>query len=124
MFMEGLNLNLLAILSGALLYMVYGGIYYSILLRKKEQSNHPAKYAAAVIVAFISSFITSLFVQSAGSAGVIEGALSGLIPGVLISIVYLKNTLFGLINKNAFLIAVGDHLIIFTLMGALHGYLH
>lgn len=41
--------------------------------------------------------------------------------GLIISMVYLKNSLFGLMSKKSFLIAIGDHLIIFTLLGAIHG---
>ncbi|MGG1631620.1 DUF1761 domain-containing protein [Rossellomorea sp. NRS-1567] len=119
-----LNVNLLAVLAGALVYMVYGGIYYSILLGKKEQdSTGPIKYAVAVIVAFISSLLVGIFVQATGSNGLVEGALTGVFIGILISIVYLKNALFGLMTKRMFLIAIGDHLIIFTLLGAVHGWL-
>lgn len=119
-----LNVNLLAVLAGAVVYMVYGGIYYSILLGKKEQdSTGPIKYAVAVIVAFISSLLVGIFVQATGSNGLVEGALTGVFIGILISIVYLKNALFGLMTKRMFLIAIGDHLIIFTLLGAVHGWL-
>lgn len=119
-----LNVNLLAILAGAVVYMVYGGIYYSILLGKKEQdSTGPIKYAVAVIVAFISSLLVGIFVQATGSNGLVEGALTGVFIGILISIVYLKNALFGLMTKRMFLIAIGDHLIIFSLLGAVHGWL-
>lgn len=118
-----LDVNLLAILVGAVLYMVYGGIYYSILLGKKEQdSKGPIKYAVAVIVAFISSLLVGILVQATGSNGLVEGALTGVFIGILISIVYLKNALFGLMTNRMFLIAIGDHLIIFPLLGAIHGW--
>ncbi|MCA1066255.1 DUF1761 domain-containing protein [Rossellomorea sp. AcN35-11] len=119
-----LEVNLPALLVGAVVYMVYGGIYYSILLGKKGQDRSgPIKYIVAVIVAFISSFLIGLLVQSTGAAGLAEGAMVGGIIGILISIVYLKNTLFGLISNRMFLIAVGDHLVIFTVLGAIHGSL-
>jgi len=34
---------------------------------------------------------------------------------------FFENALFGLVNKRNFFIAIGDHFIIFTLLGALHG---
>ncbi|MGM0866329.1 MAG: DUF1761 domain-containing protein [Bacillota bacterium] len=117
-----LDLNLPALLAGAVLYMVYGGIYYSILLGKKDQDGTgPIKYIVAVIVAIVSSFLVGFLVQTTEAGGIAAGAVVGGIIGLLISIVYLKNTLFGLLSKRMFLIAIGDHLVIFTGLGAVHG---
>jgi len=130
------ELNYVAILFGAILYMIYGGVYYSVLLSKKRmqsagrsknahQSGGSIKYIASVIVAFISSFIMYTLVHATGSDGIVDGIVDGLaigfIVGIIIALVYLKNTLFGLIKNKSFLIAIGDHLIIFTLLGGLHG---
>lgn len=115
------TLNYLAILAGGILYIIYGGIYYSILVGKEKKSAGALKYVFSVIVAFISSTFIAILVQATSSNGLLEGTAVGVIVGILISIVYLKNTLFGLVNKRNFLIAIGDHLIIFTLLGALHG---
>ncbi|QNG58257.1 DUF1761 domain-containing protein [Bacillus sp. PAMC26568] len=119
------ELNFIAIIGGTLLYMIYGTIYYSILLGKikasDDQSEGPIKYIVSIIVAFISSLLVAILVQATASEGLFEGAAVGIIIGMLISIVYLKNSLFGLMSRNSFLIAIGDHLIIFTLLGALHG---
>jgi len=114
-------LNYLAIFVGGLMYMIYGGIYYSILVGKENQSKGALKYVISVIVAFISSTFIAIIVQATNAHGLLEGAFVGGIIGILISIVYLKNTLFGLVTKRNFLIAIGDHLIIFILLGALHG---
>ncbi|MBS2968106.1 DUF1761 domain-containing protein [Metabacillus sp. KIGAM252] len=123
------DLNFLAILAGGILYMIYGGIYYSILLKDKgnfaqNESKGPLKYIFSVIVAFISSFLTAILIQSMGAENWLTGAGIGLIIGVLISIVYVKNSLFGLMSRKAMLIAIGDHLVIFTLLGVLHGLLN
>ncbi|PFG07379.1 DUF1761 domain-containing protein [Bacillus sp. es.034] len=116
------DLNLPAFMVGAVLYMIYGGIYYSILLGKKDQDGAgPVKYVVAVSVAFISSALVGVLVQATNSGGLTSGALIGGLIGILISIVFMKNALFGLISKRMFLIAIGDHLIVFTLLGALHG---
>lgn len=128
------ELNYIAIIVGGLLYMIYGAIYYSILLSEKKgknrngdtignQNSGPLKYVVSVIIAFISSFIMSILVQAMGAEGIIEGLAVGFMVGFVIVLVYLKNTLFGLINKKSFRIAIGDHLIIFTLLGGLHGLL-
>ncbi|MBP0723655.1 DUF1761 domain-containing protein [Bacillus sp. RG28] len=114
-------LNYLAIVVGGIMYMIYGAIYYSILVGKENQSKGALKYVISVIVAFISSTFIAILVQATNAHGLLEGAVVGSIIGILISIVYLKNTLFGLVNKRNFLIAIGDHLLIFTLLGALHG---
>ncbi len=117
-----LDVNLPALLAGAGLYMVYGGIYYSSLLGKKDQDNvGPVKYVVAVLVAIISSLLVGMLVRAAGASGIAEGALFGGIIGILIALVYLKNALFGILSKRMFLIAIGDHLVIFTLLGAVHG---
>lgn len=113
-------LNYLAILIGGILYMIYGAIYYSLLVGKENQSKGALKYVISVIVAFISSIFIAILVQATSSNSLLEGAAIGGIIGILISIVYLKNSLFGLVNKRNFLIAIGDHFIIFTLLGALH----
>ncbi|TKD71045.1 DUF1761 domain-containing protein [Pseudalkalibacillus hwajinpoensis] len=126
-----LEMNYLAVLIGAVVYMIYGGIYYSILLSDKKgthneeivknQSEGSIKYLFAVIIAFISSFFVAILVQASGAESLVDGGIIGLIIGLLISIVYMKNQLFGLMSTRAFLIAIGDHLIIFTLLGFLHG---
>jgi hypothetical protein len=81
------------------------------------------KYVFSVVVAFISSFIMAVFVQATGSDRIVAGMLIGFMVGLIIALVYLKNRLFGLMTKQSFMIAVGDHLVIFTLLGALHGWM-
>jgi Protein of unknown function (DUF1761) len=131
MLMDWNNLNYIAIIGGGVLYMLYGTIYYSMLLSDKKgsknkefienQSEGSAKYVFSVIIAFISSFLVALLVQASGIENWLEGVGVGFIIGILISVVYLKNSLFGLMSKKAFWIAIGDHLIIFSLLGGLHG---
>jgi hypothetical protein len=133
MFIDIGNIHYLPVLAGGLAYMLYGGIYYSVLLSNKKgsqnqdiiknQSNGPFKYIYSVILAFISSFLMAILVQSFGTDNWLVGIGIGFIIGLLISIVYLKNTLFGLMSRKSFLIAIGDHLIIFTVLGAIHGLL-
>ncbi|QFT91059.1 hypothetical protein FIU87_20625 [Bacillus sp. THAF10] len=125
--MEIIDLNLIAILAGAVLYAVYGGIYYSVVLGKKKefiQSEGPIKYMVAVLVAILSSGIMNVLIGASGAIGLGEGLFLGLLVGLVITLVYLKNMLFGLMSKKAFLIAIGDHLVIFTLLGGLHGLLN
>lgn len=117
------TLNYWAILAGGILYMFYGGIYYTVLVGKKNSNSGSLKYVVSVMVAFISSFFIAVLVQATGSNSLLGGALIGSIVGFLISLVYVKNTFFGLINTKNCAIAIGDHLIIFTLLGALHGFL-
>jgi hypothetical protein len=124
------SINYLPVIVGGIIYMLYGGIYYSVVLSGKKKSSHgiepskgPFKYIYSVIIAFISSFLMAILVQSIGSVGMAEGMAIGFIIGLIISMVYLKNTLFGLMTKKSFLTAVGDHLVIFTLLGAVHGLL-
>lgn len=130
MLIDWNEFNIIAIIVGGLLYMVYGGIYYSVRLggdkhpeKKQNEVEGPMKYVFSVVVAFISSFIMAVFVQATGSEGIGAGMLIGFMVGLIITFVYLKNRLFGLMTKQSFMIAVGDHLVIFTLLGALHGWM-
>jgi hypothetical protein len=120
------EINLLSIIVGGIMYMIYGGIYYSILLGKKKTngSEGPIKYIYSVLVAFVSSFLVAVLVQAAGAESPAAGLMIGFIIGLLISLVYFKNTLFGLLLKRSCLIAIGDHLVIFTLLGLLHGMIN
>lgn len=119
------NISYIAIIAGGLLYMVYGGIYYSILLagKKETQSNGPFKYIYSVIIAFINSFLVAILIQATAADSVLQGAAIGFIIGIIITMVYVKNALFGLISKKSVLIAIGDHLVIFTLLGILQSLL-
>lgn len=119
------DVNYVAIIIGGFLYMIYGTIYYSILLgnKKENQTNGPLKYIYSVLIAFISSFLVAILINVAGVDTLLQGALIGFIIGVIIKMVYVKNALFGLISKKSTLIAICDHFIIFTLLGALHGWL-
>jgi hypothetical protein len=131
MLMDWNNLNYIAIIVGGVLYILYGTIYYSVLLSDKKGSNNKnfienqskgsTKYIFSVIIAFISSFLVAILVQASGANTWLEGVGVGFIIGILMTIVYLKNSLFGLMSNKAFLIAIGDHLIIFSLLGGLHG---
>ncbi|MGF2614843.1 DUF1761 domain-containing protein [Rossellomorea vietnamensis] len=124
MFYDGLTIT--GILAGGVLYIIYGAVYYSITVGKKSagstQSEGPGKYIASVILAFVSSFLTGLAVQAFGFDGAAGGAVVGLGIGMLVTLLYLKNTLFGLLSWKSFSIAAGDHLVIFTLLGLLHGF--
>ncbi|MFF2753459.1 DUF1761 domain-containing protein [Psychrobacillus sp. NPDC058041] len=119
------NLNYVAIIIGGFLYMIYGTIYYSILLsnKKEQQTKGPLKYIYSVIIAFISSFFVAILINAAGADTLLQGALIGFILGLTIKMVYVKNMLFGLISKKSTFIAICDHVVIFTLLGALHGWL-
>ncbi|OBZ13188.1 DUF1761 domain-containing protein [Bacillus sp. FJAT-26390] len=131
MSMDWSALNVVAILAGGVMYMLYGTIYYSVRLSDKKgiknkavlenQSEGPLKYICSVIIAFVSSFLVAVLIQLTGAENALQGLGIGLIIGLLITIVYLKNSLFGLMSRRSLLIAVGDHLIIFLLLGCLHG---
>jgi hypothetical protein len=122
----GVELNVLSIIIGGLMYMIYGGIYYSVLLGKKKvnESEGAFKYIYSVVAAFVSSLLMAILVQVSGGDGPLSGLVIGLIIGLLISLVYYKNALFGLMTKKSCLIAIGDHFVIFALLGLLHGILN
>lgn len=102
-------LNCKTVFAGGILYMIYGGIYYTVMVGKGNQSKVALKYVVSVIVAFINSFFIAILVQATGADSLVDATVVGGIVGLLISFVYLKNTLFGLVNTKNFLIAIGDH---------------
>jgi hypothetical protein len=124
------SIHLLPVIAGGLVYIIYGGIYYSASLSKKNTSNHeilhkqsggPFKYIYSVVTAFIISFAMAAALQATGSDSFLDGAALGLSIGFVISIVYVKNALFGLVTKKSLGVAVGDHLVAFTLVGMVQG---
>ncbi|MBP3041752.1 DUF1761 domain-containing protein [Bacillaceae bacterium Marseille-Q3522] len=130
MIIELGSIHYLPVIIGSFVYMLYGGIYYSVVLSNKKknkneeilknQSNGMFKYIYSVVIAFIISFFMAVIIQSLGSENLVNVGI-GFIVGLIITLVYLKNALFGLMSKKSFLIAIGDHLIIFTLLGVIHG---
>lgn len=132
MLVDWENFNYLPVILGGIAYMVYGGIYYSVILSNKKKSNHKDilanqsngsfKYIYSVIIAFINSFLMALLIQSTGSENVLVGMGVGFIIGLIITLVYVKNSLFGLMSKKSLLVAIGDHLVIFTLIGLIQGF--
>ncbi len=102
-------LNCKTVFAGGILYMIYGGIYYTVMVGKENQNKGASKYVVSVIVAFINSFFIAILVQATGADSLVDATVVGGIVGLLISFVYLKNTLFGLVNTKNFLIAIGDH---------------
>lgn len=124
------EMNVLAVVVGGILYMMFGALYYSPVLfgntwvkANKLSDDHMKNgiiYVGAAVVAFLSSFLIAVLTQATGADDLVSGLVIGGTVGLLIALVYWKNTLFGLTNKKVMLIAVGDHLISFLLLGILH----
>ncbi|ASS73690.1 hypothetical protein CIG75_00995 [Tumebacillus algifaecis] len=124
------ELNVWAILLGGLLYMAFGALYYSPLLfgntwvrangLQDTYMNNPMLYVGAAIVAFASSFLIAVIVQVTGADDILSALGVGLSVGLLAALGLLKNTLFGMTTRKVFAIAIGDHLIAFTLLSILH----
>jgi hypothetical protein len=126
----GDGFSYLSVLIGAIVYILYGGIYYSVVLSPKKkdsgeilkhQSAGPLKYIYSVVAAFVISFIMAMIIHLIGSDSLPVNIGIGFLVGLIITLVYLKNMLFGLMSKKAFFVAIGDHLVIFTVLGAVHG---
>ena len=132
MLIDWESFNYLPVIIGGIAYMMYGGIYYSVVLSNKKknnqkdilanQSNGSFKYIYSVIIAFVISFLLAILIQSTGSENVLVGLGIGFIVGLMITLVYVKNSLFGLMSKKALSVAIGDHLVIFTLLGLIQGF--
>jgi hypothetical protein len=128
----GDGFSYLSVLIGAIAYALYGGIYYSVVLSPKKkdsegilhrQSAGPLKYIYSVIAAFVISFVMAIIIHSIGSDSLLIDVGTGFLIGLMITLVYLKNRLFGLMPKRSFFVAIGDHLVIFTILGIIHGFM-
>jgi len=73
-------------------------------------------------VAFLSSLFMAVLAQAAGTTDVLSGMGLGLIVGLIIAFVYLKNAAFGLMSRKVYTIAVVEHLVSFLVLGILHGW--
>ncbi|MGM7703224.1 DUF1761 domain-containing protein [Pseudalkalibacillus sp. Hm43] len=124
-----MDLNILAILVGGLLYMAFGAFYYSPVLFGNrwgqlnnigEEGMKPINFVWSGVVAFLSSFFMAVVVELTGAQDLGSGLLVGAVVGVLLGLGLFKNMVFGMTSKKVFAIAVGDHFIILCLLGILH----
>lgn len=124
------GVNFLAVLVGGFLYMAFGALWFSpvlfgntwVKLNQLSDSHmkNPLLYVGSAVVAFASSFVISLIIATTGADDLLSGVAIGLLIGLLAALVYFKNTLFGMMKRQAFAIAVGDHVIAFTMLSVLH----
>ncbi|MBU9723281.1 MULTISPECIES: DUF1761 domain-containing protein [Bacillaceae] len=115
-----------AILSGVVLYMVSGMIYYSVLGNrwvdllniKPEQPN----YGLLTLVTVITSTMLYGVLQLSQAKTLVDGALIGGGVGIIVALAYAKDFIFGLGTNSkkpasVYFIAVGYHVIALTLIG-------
>ncbi|UTR12838.1 DUF1761 domain-containing protein [Evansella sp. LMS18] len=116
-----------AVLAGAVIYMVSGMVYYTVLgnrwvdllnIKNPEQPN----YGLLSFVTLLTSLILFGLIRFSGAETFTGGAFAGLLTGLIVSLAYSKDFIFGLgtSTKNAlhvFLIAAGYHAIALTLIG-------
>lgn len=121
------KLNYVAVLVGALLYMAFGALYFSPVLFGNTWTKlnnltrlQPTSYVGSTVAAFLSSFLIAVIVRATGAGTIAAGLEVGISVGLLVAFAYLKNSLFGMASPKVAAIAVGDHLIAFTLLAVLH----
>ncbi|WP_243387369.1 DUF1761 domain-containing protein [Bacillus kexueae] len=124
-----MEFNFVAIILGGLLYMAFGAFYYSpILFGKKwavlnnvDLKEAGAKpFVSAIAVAFLNSILMATLVELTSTETVSGAVVLGLIVSAILSFSYFKNMMFGMMKKSVFLIAIGDHVIILTILSILH----
>lgn len=115
-----------AILTGVVIYMVSGMIYYSVLGNrwvdllniKPEQPN----YGLLTVVTVATSTLLYGLLQLSQAETFADGALIGGGMGLIVALAYAKDFIFGLgtHSKHAFsvyFIAVGYHVMALTIIG-------
>ncbi|AYC28595.1 DUF1761 family protein [Paenisporosarcina cavernae] len=120
--MDIMSLNWLAILVGAIAYALFGVIYYSVQQKKKETETKAAtNYLVALSVALVVSVLVQGILQKTGTITWESGLVVGLSIGIIVSLVYVKNYVFGLLTKSVFYLVIWDHIIAITLVGFVQG---
>lgn len=117
---------ILAILSGVVLYMVSGMIYYSVLGNrwvdllniKPEQPN----YGLLTLVTLLTSTMLYGVLRLSQAETLLDGALVGGSVGIIVALAYAKDFIFGLGTNSkksttVYFIAVGYHVIALTIIG-------
>ncbi len=125
---EGIAL-FFAILTGIILYMALGMLYYSPLLfgnRWVQLLNIEVgkmNIGLLLLSTILSNVILYSILQLSQSETLVDGALIGGAIGLIVAFAYAKDFLFGLGEKShnvflLYLIAVGYHVIALTIIGA------
>lgn len=115
-----------AIVTGFVLYMVIGMIYYSLLGNrwvellniKPEQPN----YGLLSLVTLLTSLSLYGILQLSQAITLFDGAMIGAGVGVIVALAYAKDFIFGLATNSQkpmslYFIAVGYHIIALTIIG-------
>ncbi|MCL7749502.1 DUF1761 domain-containing protein [Halalkalibacter alkaliphilus] len=117
---------ILAVLTGVIIYMVSGMIYYSVLGNrwvdllniKPEQPN----YGMLTLVTLFTSIVMYGVLHLSQAQTLVDGALLGGAVGIIVALAYAKDFIFGLGTNSKkpttiYLIAVGYHFIALTIIG-------
>lgn len=119
---------ILAVLTGVIIYMVSGMIYYSVLgNRWVELLNikpEQPRYGLLTLVTLLTSVLLYSVLQLSQAQTLIDGALIGGILGIIIALAYAKDFIFGLGTNSTkpasiYFIAVGYHVFALTLIGTI-----
>lgn len=118
-----------SIVTGVILYIALGMLYYSpalfghtwvdMLKIKAEEPN----YLALTLVTIVTSTVLSLLLSWTGAENFMDGALTGLALGLIVSLSYAKDFLFGLGSHTrnplrTYVIAAGYHIIALPIIAA------
>ena len=117
---------ILAIISGVVLYMASGMIYYSILGNrwvdllniKPEQPN----YGLLTLVTVMTSTMLYGLLRLSQAETLLDGALIGGAVGLIVALAYAKDFIFGLGSKRKkpaviYFIAIGYHVLALIIVG-------
>ena len=115
-----------AIAIGFIIYMVSGMIYYSLLgnrwVSELEIKPDQPKYGLLTAVTLLTTAVLYFLLQVSLAETLLDGAFIGLGVGVIVSLAYAKDFIFGLGSCSKkplvlYCIAVGYHLIALTIIG-------
>lgn len=128
------NLNYIAILVAALIYMVVGALWYSPKLfgktwmknmgyRKEEIQGAGVAYAGAFVGALVTAFVLALFIHQTHAYTALKGACVGFWAWLgFIVPTYLGAVLWDRKPWQLFFIHIGCMFVTLILMGALLGF--
>ncbi|MGD7043100.1 DUF1761 domain-containing protein [Jeotgalibacillus proteolyticus] len=117
-----------SILLGVLIYIVIGMVYYSPLLFGLKWVNllniqdPKPNYGLLSLTALLTTIVLYALLQFAAADSFASGALIGVAAGIIVTLAYAKDFLFGLgtntkQSRMVFLIGAGYHVIALSIIG-------
>lgn len=126
------DINVLAVIAGAVIVMIVGSIWYSpnvfftLWVREMGKKLEEVKPGASVFItmfvgALVQSYVLANIVRAFGATSVVQGGMIGVFVWFgIVAMTMIGNYAFAGRSRNVYLIDAGYYLVTFTLLSMLH----